>query len=102
MKNKTKEAQCSFCHKPKSDALLLISGIDGYICETCVEQAHNILSEELELESKKESPKTTKEVKKSSSKPNMITPLEIKNHLDEYVVGQDETKKILAVAVYNH
>jgi len=102
MKNKTKEAQCSFCHKPKSDALLLISGIDGYICETCVEQAYNILNEEMELESKKDFPKSPKESKKSASKPNMITPLEIKNHLDEYVVGQDETKKILAVAVYNH
>jgi ATP-dependent Clp protease ATP-binding subunit ClpX len=57
MKNKTKEAQCSFCHKPKSDALLLISGIDGYICETCVEQAYNILNEEMELDSKKDFPK---------------------------------------------
>ena len=102
MKNKQKESQCSFCHKLKSEALLLISGIDGYICETCVEQAYNILNEEIEMDLENDSPKGTKEPKKTSSKPNMITPLEIKNHLDEYVVGQDETKKILAVAVYNH
>jgi ATP-dependent Clp protease ATP-binding subunit ClpX len=102
MKNKQKESQCSFCHKPKSEALLLISGIDGYICETCVEQAYNILNEEMELDVENDSPKGPKEPKRTTSKPSMITPMEIKTHLDEYVVGQDETKKILSVAVYNH
>jgi ATP-dependent Clp protease ATP-binding subunit ClpX len=103
MRNKQKEAQCSFCHKPKSEALLLISGIDGYICETCVEQAYNILNDEMGLEEGMENPMTKKDgKKKASAKPNMLTPMEIKNHLDAYVVGQDDTKKILAVAVYNH
>jgi ATP-dependent Clp protease ATP-binding subunit ClpX len=103
MKNKTKETQCSFCHKPKSESALLISGIDGYICETCVEQAYHILNDEMGLESEDKPATTKKDGKKSqNSKPTMLTPLEIKNHLDAYVVGQDETKKILAVAVYNH
>lgn len=103
MKNKQKEAQCSFCHKPKSEALMLISGIDGYICETCVEQAYNILNDEMGFGEDIENPTTKKDgKKKTSAKLNMLTPMEIKNHLDAYVVGQDDTKKILAVAVYNH
>ena len=99
MKNKPTETRCSFCHKPKTEALVLISGIDGYICETCVEQAFGIVSEEVGLEIGAPKPK------KTNSKPQetkMLTPQEIKNHLDEYVIGQDDTKKILAVAVYNH
>ncbi len=103
MKNNPKETRCSFCHKPKSEALILISGLDGYICESCIEQAYNIISDEFGYG--KSSEKDTNSDKKASGNyknPNMLSPKEIKAHLDEYVIGQDDTKKILAVAVYNH
>jgi ATP-dependent Clp protease ATP-binding subunit ClpX len=99
MKNNPREARCSFCHKPKGDAVVLISGIDGYICESCVEQAYGIISEELELGQENN---MGAQATGSSPLPANVTPLEIKQHLDEYVIGQDETKKVLAVAVYNH
>lgn len=98
MKNNPKEARCSFCHKPKSEAVVLISGIDGYICESCVEQAYGIISEELDLGQSQSSASG----EDSHQLPTDITPHKIKAHLDEYVIGQDETKKVLAVAVYNH
>ncbi len=89
--------KCSFCGKDKRDALMLIAGIDGHICESCVEQAYEIISDEL------------KPTKKSSSKkdslaglPTNITPAQIKTFLDQYVIGQTDAKKYLSVAVYNH
>ena len=96
MKNQNKEARCSFCSKPKSEANLLISGIDGYICDSCVDQAHLILHDE-----------QNQNMQKSNKKPahfqtKVLKPQELKRHLDAYVVGQDEKKKILSVAVYNH
>jgi ATP-dependent Clp protease ATP-binding subunit ClpX len=86
--------KCSFCGKDKRDALMLIAGIDGHICETCVEQAYDIINDELKL-------------KPSSKKdeyhlPATITPAEIKAFLDQYVIGQSDAKKYLSVAVYNH
>jgi len=103
-KEKDKEVQCSFCHRSKSDALILITGIDGFICENCVEQAYEIISNEMGIELKSGKKNTKKDNQNSSTnkKPQILTPLELKNHLDDYVVGQDDTKKILAVAVYNH
>lgn len=92
------ESRCSFCHKPKSEALVLISGIDGYICDACVEQASQIIEEEFGLEADGEGVVSTMH----ETEPIALTPLEIKELLDEYVIGQDETKKVLAVAVYNH
>jgi len=88
--------RCSFCGRDKSEALILIAGIDGHICEVCVEQAGEIVEEEL-FSGKKGEPQKTELLL-----PETITPKEIKNHLDEYVVGQDEAKKFLSVAVYNH
>jgi len=88
--------RCSFCGRDKSEALILIAGIDGHICEVCVEQAGEIVEEEL-FSGKKGEPQKTELLL-----PDTITPKEIKNHLDEYVVGQDEAKKFLSVAVYNH
>lgn len=103
MKNNPKETCCSFCHKPKSEAQVLISGVDAYICESCVEQAYTILSEEMGDEmSSKESKKEKGKKSQAGKQPTMLKPQEIKTHLDAYVVGQDDTKKILAVAVYNH
>ena len=93
---KTKSThRCSFCGRDKSEALILIAGIDGHICEVCVEQADEIIQEELFTD------KGT-EVKEEFSLPETVTPKEIKNHLDQYIIGQDDAKKFLSVAVYNH
>lgn len=88
--------KCSFCGRDKSEALILIAGIQGHICEICIEQAHEIVIEELKHSD-------NKKVAKSSFKlPEEITPKQIKTYLDDYIIGQDEAKKYLAVAVYNH
>ncbi|MEM6965746.1 MAG: ATP-dependent Clp protease ATP-binding subunit ClpX, partial [Bacteroidota bacterium] len=93
---KTKNSyRCSFCGRDKSEALILIAGIDGHICEVCVEQADEIIQEELFADK-------PNETKDDFYLPETITPKEIKNHLDQYIIGQDDAKKYLAVAVYNH
>ncbi|AFC26056.1 ATP-dependent Clp protease ATP-binding subunit ClpX [Saprospira grandis] len=94
MSKKQKEPHCSFCQRPKSEAQMLIAGIEGYICEFCVEQAHAIISEEL-LQPKGET-------FDAEALPELLRPMDIKAHLDQYVIGQEQSKKILAVAVYNH
>lgn len=83
--------KCSFCGRPKSETLLLIAGIDGHICDACVEQAMEIVHEEIGVKHKKD----------EVSIPD-ITPIQIKEYLDKYVIGQNEAKKHIAVAVYNH
>lgn len=88
--------KCSFCGKDKRDALMLIAGIDGHICETCVEQAFDIISDELKV--KKNAPKK----QEFGKLPTSITPAQIKTFLDQYVIGQTDAKKYLSVAVYNH
>jgi ATP-dependent Clp protease ATP-binding subunit ClpX len=88
--------KCSFCGKDKRDALMLIAGIDGHICETCVEQAFDIISDELKV--KKNVPKK----QEFGKLPTSITPAQIKTFLDQYVIGQTDAKKYLSVAVYNH
>lgn len=99
MKN-SKGQSCSFCGKKKEEAVLLISGLDGNICEQCVEQAHKIVAKELgtSLPSGDIPTKFTG----SDEGVELPTPLEIKKHLDQYVIGQDEAKKSLSIAVYNH
>lgn len=93
-------AKCSFCHKPKDQALILISGVDAYICESCVEQAKAIIEDEI---MPFETDGDVAQVNVIEGKDiKMLKPMEIKDHLDEYVIGQDDSKKILAVAVYNH
>ncbi|MFC3878879.1 ATP-dependent Clp protease ATP-binding subunit ClpX [Algoriphagus namhaensis] len=82
---------CSFCGRNKKDVDLMVSGISAHICNHCIEQAHTILGEE---------EKTKKGTKKS--KFQLKKPKEITEFLGEYVIGQDEAKKVLAVAVYNH
>lgn len=96
MRKSKQSYRCSFCGRDKSEALILIAGIDGHICEVCVEQAGEIIEEELYGGKAKE------EEKKDFLLPDQITPKEIKTHLDHYVIGQDEAKKFLSVAVYNH
>lgn len=88
--------KCSFCGKDKRDALMLIAGIDGHICEACVEQAHEIIADELKTGKKK----TTGNA--FPSLPTTTTPAQIKTFLDQYVIGQTDAKRYLAVAVYNH
>ncbi len=85
---------CSFCGKPKKETILLIAGINGNICESCVEQAYLIV---------KESEKTTGKVNPFNiSKKELPKPVEIKDFLDLYVIGQDDAKRYLSVSVYNH
>ncbi len=97
MRRNKQNYRCSFCGRDKSEALILIAGIDGHICEVCVEQAVEILEEELYREKKEE-----ETPKPDFYLPETITPKEIKTHLDQYVIGQEEAKKFLSVAVYNH
>lgn len=86
-----KEERCSFCGRPRSETNMLISGLDAHICNYCVEQAEDIIQEES---------KSSKD--KDFSKIKLYKPAEIKAYLDQYVIGQDDAKKILSVAVYNH
>ncbi len=86
------EVTCSFCGRNKKDVDLMISGIHAHICDKCVTQANQILSEE----------KKSKQEPGASPNFKLIKPKEIKKFLDEYVIGQDEAKKIISVAVYNH
>jgi ATP-dependent Clp protease ATP-binding subunit ClpX len=87
-----KESGCSFCGRSRSEVGILIAGVSGHICESCVQQAHSIIKEE-DLSEKKND---------SSDMVNVLKPAEIKTKLDEYVIGQDDAKKVLSVAVYNH
>lgn len=80
---------CSFCGRSKEDVDVLIAGVTGHICDHCIEQADGILREE-----KKNSP--------AEASFQLKLPKEIKNHLDTYVIGQEEAKKTISVAVYNH
>jgi len=94
---KSKESfRCSFCGRDKSEALILIAGVEGHICEVCVEQANEIIEEELYKN------KGKKNDKKGANLPSSLTPKEIKAYLDEYIIGQEDAKKYLSVAVYNH
>jgi ATP-dependent Clp protease ATP-binding subunit ClpX len=86
------EITCSFCGRKKSEVNILIAGIKGHICDDCVTQANSIVHEEAKV-SKKEPVDTTFHVQK---------PLDIKKYLDDFVIGQEEAKKFLSVAVYNH
>jgi len=92
MSKSSKDIKCSFCGSGKQDTLMLIAGLDAHICDKCVAQANQILSEEL----------STRKNKASQSALTLMKPTEIKTHLDQYVIGQDEAKKVLSVAVYNH
>jgi ATP-dependent Clp protease ATP-binding subunit ClpX len=84
---------CSFCGRNRDEVKILIAGQEGHICENCVEHAREIIDQEL----------TVKDDKGTSSfKLTVKKPVDIKKFLDEYVIGQDEAKKTLAVAVYNH
>ncbi len=86
-----KETSCSFCGRPRSQVGLLIAGLSGHICDHCIAQARMIVDED----------QTTK-TSAQNAPVNVLKPLDIKERLDEYVIGQDDAKKTLSVAVYNH
>ncbi|NQZ74842.1 MAG: ATP-dependent Clp protease ATP-binding subunit ClpX [Ekhidna sp.] len=85
------QVTCSFCGRNKKDVDLMISGIHAHICDKCIAQAQQILNEELKTTTENESPNF-----------KLIKPADMKSHLDEFVIGQDEAKKYMSVAVYNH
>jgi ATP-dependent Clp protease ATP-binding subunit ClpX len=98
---------CSFCGRDKSEAMILIAGLEGHICETCVENAVEIVDQELYSDQKREKRKKKEDEEPQPTAPKFelpkhITPKHIKVHLDQYIIGQDEAKKVLSVAVYNH
>jgi ATP-dependent Clp protease ATP-binding subunit ClpX len=85
------EITCSFCGKTKKEVSVMISGINAHICERCIGQAQQILNEENKIRATSKSPKF-----------KLIKPREMKDYLDQFVVGQEEAKKVMCVAVYNH
>ncbi len=86
------DLECSFCGRKKPETNLLIAGLDAHICDRCIEQAHGIVVEE----------SRQGEARELSSDLMLSKPKAIKAFLDEYIIGQEETKKVLSVAVYNH
>ncbi len=86
------ELECSFCGRKKPETNLLIAGLDAHICDRCIEQAHGIVLEESKQNNNAE----------LSSELMLKKPQQIKSFLDEYIIGQEYTKKVMSVAVYNH
>ncbi len=87
-----KDIKCSFCGRDKSATNVLIAGMSGHICDQCIAQAQQIVNEE-----------SSEKLKSAiTSSIQLLKPIEIKEFLDQYVIGQDEAKKVIAVAVYNH
>ncbi len=97
MKTADDQFGCSFCGRDKKEALILIAGIEGHICELCVEQAYEIVRQELDGQEEK-----GKKKEESIQASKHLTPHQIKKYLDQYVIGQNEAKKCISVAVYNH
>ncbi len=92
---KQQPLHCSFCGRARDEVKILIAGQEGHICENCVEHAQEIILQEIP-------PLMEKNSNTSNFKLTVKKPMEIKKYLDEYVIGQDDAKKVLSVAVYNH
>lgn len=91
MAKEEKDVKCSFCNRKKNEVDMLIAGTSGHICNNCVTQAQGIVKDELSQKSNS-----------SFNAIHLLKPVDIKKHLDEYIIGQDDAKKVLSVAVYNH
>ncbi len=89
--SKKEELECSFCKRKKEETNLLIAGIDAHICEKCIEQAHGIVLEE-----------SANEEDNKSSEFDVKKPVEINDFLNQYIIGQNQAKRVMSVAVYNH
>ena len=85
--------KCSFCGRSEKDVALLLTGLNGFICNECVEQAYNIVQENQISASINNTKLNLK---------SLPTPRDIKDYLDQYVIGQDDAKRVLSVSVYNH
>ena len=92
MAAKENNIKCSFCGRDKQDTAVLIAGLNGHICDNCINQAYGIVKQEVQ----------SKNSTSAFANIKLLKPSEIKKHLDEYVIGQDDAKKVLSVAVYNH
>jgi ATP-dependent Clp protease ATP-binding subunit ClpX len=92
MSNKKEGLSCSFCGREKKDTNVLIAGIKGHICDHCIRQANGIVVDELDVKERKDLSKAL----------TLVKPQEIKAFLDQYVIGQEQAKRVLSVAVYNH
>lgn len=88
-----KEVSCSFCGRPRTHVGLLIPGISGHICENCIAQGYAIIQEEIQAQQQEEA---------KHQQLTILKPSEIKAKLDDYIIGQEDAKKVLSVAVYNH
>src|SRR5437868_14185666 len=90
---KQSNLHCSFCGRSRDEVKILIAGQEGHICENCIEHAQEIIMQELQVRD---------ENRTTQYKFNIRKPIEIKDYIDQYVIGQDDAKKVLSVAVYNH
>lgn len=102
---KAKDPICSFCGRRKSESLMLISGLDGHICDQCADQAQKIVEKELGMGGNtngKDTSNSNFESTQEGGNKKLPKPAEIKAFMDQYVIGQDQAKKTLSVAVYNH
>ena len=104
-RGKAPQHKCSFCGRGEDDVMILVSGMDGQICEVCTEKSQEIIDQELRKAGvdprRGEAPVAAKS-NAFSGPLKVLPPREIKSFLDQYVIGQDDAKKVLAVAVYNH
>jgi len=89
-----KKANCSFCGRAKNEVGILLSGIDGHICDTCLQQGYEVVKDEMGAAAKAHKP--------GNQQFELVKPKDLKAYLDEYVIGQEEAKRHLSVAVYNH
>ncbi len=89
-----KKASCSFCGRAKNEVGILLSGIDGHICDTCLQQGYEVIKDEIGAAAKAHKP--------GNQQFELVKPKDLKAYLDEYVIGQEEAKRHLSVAVYNH
>lgn len=97
---KKTEAKCSICGRPEKEVNILFTGMDGSICDACIENAYHVLKQTMGEE--EGSAKPAKKSQNDLLKHKLYKPTEIKAFLDQYVIGQDEAKKVMAVAMYNH